>query len=173
MILVQRRPAQRDGLSLAFQIAHHRVHDRPVASDADGLDQRLGAPLDRNRLLDHLHVFPIALVFNLVRVVQVLVLDEQILLVGVDGGHAPRHVIVVPDEHAGRAGQPQSDHVIPAAVQPDFVEHGGHLQAQVRVVGQQRHTGGRVTAGHHPVVAADVAAVGFQQPAQRGGVTVA
>ena len=45
------------------------------------------------------------------------------------------------------------------AVQADLVPDRGHLDAQVRVIGQQRHTAlGHVTADH-PVVAADASAI--------------
>ena len=116
-------------------------HDRPVAGITDGQHHRLIAPVHVNRLVDDIHVDPLAVDFVLIRVGRVDALDIHVLHIRADVGHAPGDAVIVADDDAGNARKGESTHVIGAtvgfldAVQANLVPDGGHLDAQVRIVG--------------------------------------
>ena len=123
----------------------HREHDVVAALDLD----RLGAGAQR------------ALLARVAPGVALQPLDVEVGDVGAEVGEAPRDVGVVADDHAGHSREREPGHVVGtlgsdrAAVQPDLHPHPRHRDAEVRVVGQQWRSGGRVLAGDDPGVAAD------------------
>ena len=65
-------------------------------------------------------------------------LDEQILGVGAGVGEAPGYGAVVPQHHRGQARQGRPDQPEPGGLEVGEVPHAGRLQAEMRIVGEQR-----------------------------------
>ena len=149
------RPAHGQDVGLVFE---HVADDRPVLGLAHGQGDILAA-VDLDDLLDEGHVAPLAHVLVLVGVVGVDLLDVEVLHVGADVGDAPGDAVVVADDDAGDAGEAETGHIPAGRVQADLVPDRRHLDAQVRIVGQQGQAGGGVLAGDDPVVAAQEGAV--------------
>ena len=128
-------------------------------------DRRL-AVAEVDRFLVNSHIAPLAVPLILQRIVGIDGDAIQVLYVGADVGDAPRDAVVVAGDDAGRGGQGHTRHVVGAGlgdgqtVQADFVPDGGHLNAEVRVVGQHRLPAFRHCSGGNPVVAADAGVFG-------------
>ena len=91
-------------------------------------------------------------------IVGVDLLDVEVLHVGADVGHAPGDAIVVAHDHAGNAGEAEAGDVPARRVEADLIPDRGHLDAQVRVISQQRQARFGVFAADDPVVATQIGA---------------
>ncbi len=122
--------------------------------------ERRGAVAEVDGLFGDGHVAPFAVPLVLERVIRIDGNGVEVLYVGFGVGHAPRDVGVVPDDHAGRGREREADYVQRTgighrlAVKPDLVPDRRHLNAEVRIVGEQGRAAGGHAAGGDPVVAA-------------------
>src|SRR5207248_9695390 len=129
--VVGRVGQQRPVLARAYRDGH-----RPAAGHLDGL--LLPAVERPPRVAD---LVPVA-----VEAFQVQVGDVR-----PEVGETPRDVVVVPDDHAGYAGERIAGHVQPAgAVQAHLVPDARHRRGQVRAVGEDRPAGRGARTGQHP-----------------------
>ena len=73
--------------------------------------ERLLTPFDQHRLLHDGGVLPPAADLDLMAVLGIQPLHIEIRGVGIQRGHAPGHVIVVPESHTRQPGRRRADHV--------------------------------------------------------------
>ncbi len=105
--------------------------DEPIGGGATNLD---GFVAERHRL-------PGALVLRLAEVAHVL--DEEVLHVGLQVRQPPRDVGVASDDDPGKAGKRRTNRIDAAAAHVRQIPDHRQLGGQVRVVGENRPTGGR------------------------------
>src|SRR5690349_22447063 len=108
-----------------------------MAGDPHLLDNRLRPPADDDLLTHDLCLLPGALELVAMRVGRVETLDEEILHVVLAVGQPPGDMLVMPDHHAGRAGQAGAGHMEIAAVEMILIPERRYLQNEVNIVRQQ------------------------------------
>ncbi len=144
-----------------------------MARRAHAQHQRLILTLHADCLVAHIHRDPLAVDLVLVGVGRVQALDVEILHVGSDVGHPPGDAVVVPDHDPRRARKREAAQLVRArvalldAVQADLVPDRRHLNAEVRVVGEERAAGFRQFPADHPVIRADALTASKGQPSER------
>ena len=89
--------------------------------------------------------------------------DEQILRVGAGVGEAPGYGAVVPQHDRGYARQGRPDQLEARRLEVGEIPHARRLQAEMRIVGEQRPAGERSSWTDHPGVGADPARLGRRQ----------
>ena len=131
------------------RLAHLKL-DRVPAADFDGLAANLEgqAPLRREVAGG---------------VVGVDTLDEEVLHVGPGVGEAPGEVARLAQQREGQPRQRRAHDLELRRLDMGEVPDARHLQAQVRVVGEQRLAGFRVFAAQHPGVGAEPGRAGQRQ----------
>ena len=141
--------------------AHGQVHRLPASG--------------RDRLGPQGHIHPCTIEFVLVRIIRVDLLDVKVHHIRAGVGEPPGNGPVVANHHARRTWEGEPRHLDRAglrnrpAVQPDLVPDGWHLDAQVRIVGQQRHPAGGQGSGNRPRIGPDPCTGWTQQCIQGGG----
>ncbi len=114
---------------------------------------------DGNLLGAAFDLLPLAAVPILLRVLGVDCFDEEVDRVGLHVGDPPAEMIVVADNHAGRAGKRYAGHAVPVDAQVARVPERREKEAQVRIAAKDRFAAARFLAVDGPVVAADALAV--------------
>ena len=82
-------------------------------------------------------------------------LDEEVLRVAVGGREGPRHRVVAAEHDEGNAGKRAADHVALRRGDVREIPERRRLQAEMRIVGEERLAGFRTGARHGPVVRPD------------------
>src|SRR5215813_3312979 len=144
--------------------------DGAVAGDGDR-QVAVGRPLNVNDLVEGLCFEPFAVGLVFVGLRRIESLDVEILHVGAVIREAPCNPVVVADDGQRRAGNREAFDVPAGAGEVHLIPDGRYGKFEVGVIGEQRLAGGRVTAGNHPVVAAERMSdvvFGFAEPLQNG-----
>ena len=128
---------------------------RPVPSELERDGHRRFA-LHGNRVRDHAHVLPGAVVLVLIRIRRVGVVHVEIFRVRPEDGQPPRAVLIVTDRNARQHRFASADHVPAWRDQMHPVAQRRGALVAMRIVHHQRIAALGPCAAHHPVVAADV-----------------
>ena len=139
-------------LQHVFALAQHAVEQRPVAGFIEGFADRAGA-LDKEGFMARARGQPFAVsqVVGLA-VAQLDFLQEQVLIVAHDHGHAPGQFTVEARHHGRYAGNRNPSGLELWRANLYEVPRRGHGQWQVGVVGQQALAAARTLRGNCPVV---------------------
>ncbi|MNF69354.1 hypothetical protein D3C84_512340 [compost metagenome] len=143
---------QGDRLQRVLALAEHAVEQRAVARFNDGLAQRVLA-LDEEGFLALARQLPLAVgeVFETAALAAHL-LEEQVLGVAHDHGHAPGQLAVEAGDHRRDAGHRHAGRLVFRRADMHEAPQRGLGQRQVRVVGQQALAAAAALRSDGPVV---------------------
>src|SRR5450755_3835013 len=105
-----------------------------MAGDSYLFNNRVFQATNLDLFLYHLGLFPLALVFVLVRILGVKFLDIEVLRIGNRVGDAPGDVLVMSDDDAGSAWEADADDVDVSRDEVAFIPDRGCRLTEVGIV---------------------------------------
>ena len=117
----------------------------------------VGAVLDADRLLARLERLRTVRRQVFRRIGRIDGLDEEVLHVGVRGREAPGDGVVLPEQNAGQAGHGGALDRALGRDDAGEIPEDRRLEAEVRIVGEDRLSSGGARSGDHPLVRRPVA----------------
>src|SRR4029077_14464344 len=105
-----------------------------------------------DRLADERRRLELTLVLVATRIGRILVLDEEILRVGVRVGEAPRDAVVVADDDSRNARERKSHELVARALEADLIPDRRVVDRKMRISREDRLAGRRSRPRERPAV---------------------